>query len=294
MNRYQISYITQNHYSQPVKKAVLEFMVLPEEKSGQKYSGLKIVNSLGVKAQVSESLYNAKLLRFNVNQSFTDFDLEVSFTAEKEEYNPFNFIEPSTEQENEMLRDLSFMITNHNFLALSHYTSPETEDIPCIAMRQRDESVFTYLYRLNSFVFNFLKYQPNTTTTQTLIDNILKNRKGVCQDFTHLFISLARINGIPARYVSGYLNQESDLTGSAALHAWAEALVPGVGWIGFDSTNNLVANEHYIKISHGIDYADCMPIKGVLQFAGESITKYSVNVKSQQELNFIQNQVQSQ
>ncbi|NJK95061.1 MAG: transglutaminase family protein [Bacteroidales bacterium] len=294
MNKYQVSYITDNYYSQPVHKAVLEFMVLPEKTSSQNYYDLKIENSLGINAQFSHSLFNANLLRFNLQKPFSAFGMKVSFTVEKEVINPFDFIELSCELENKMLHELTFMISNHNFLSLSRYTTPEKQDIPCIIMRQRNEPVFMYLQRLNTFVNGFLKYQTNSTTTQTMIDDILLHRKGVCQDFAHLFICLARISGIPARYVSGYLDQGSDLAGSAALHAWAEALIPGIGWIGFDPANRLVANEHYIKIAHGVDYADCMPIKGVLQFAGESNTNYFVNVKMKNELNYIQNQVQSQ
>ncbi len=91
-----------------------------------------------------------------------------------------------------------------------------------------------------------------------------------------------RANGIPARYVSGYLDQGHEFTGNAAMHAWAEALLPGTGWIGFDPSNNLLANIHYIKIGHGLDYKDCMPINGILIAKGEGTTEYSVQVNEQQ------------
>src|SRR5690606_35595902 len=101
-------------------------------------------------------------------------------------------------------------------------------------------------------------------------------------DYTHIFIGMCRYNGIPACYVSGYLNQGMDFVGSTLMHAWVEAFIPGVGWVGFDPTNNLLVNEHYIKVSHGADYADCSPIKGVLKTNGENKTSYQVKVFSQQ------------
>jgi transglutaminase-like putative cysteine protease len=113
-------------------------------------------------------------------------------------------------------------------------------------------------------------------------NDALKVKSGVCQDYTHIFISMCRYNGIPARYVSGYLNQGVNFLGNSLMHAWTEAFVPGVGWIAFDPTNNLLVDENYIKVSHGADYADCSPIKGVLKTKGENQTTYSVKVTSQQ------------
>jgi transglutaminase-like putative cysteine protease len=104
--------------------------------------------------------------------------------------------------------------------------------------------------------------------------------KGVCQDFTHLFVAIARKNRIPCRYVSGYLNQGGGVVGAAAMHAWVEAFVPGNGWHGFDPTNNLLIDKNYIKTAHGVDYSDCSPIKGVLQTSGENHTKYQVKVRT--------------
>jgi transglutaminase-like putative cysteine protease len=126
-----------------------------------------------------------------------------------------------------------------------------------------------------------LEYSPESTDVNTPIDEVLRLKKGVCQDFAHLFISVCRSNKIPARYVSGYLNQGADFTGSSQLHAWVEALIPELGWIGFDATNNLVADHHYIKIAHGTDYRDCSPIIGVLETTGTQKSIHSVTVTNQ-------------
>jgi len=92
---------------------------------------------------------------------------------------------------------------------------------------------------------------------------------------------VCRLNKIPARYVSGYLNQGAGFTGPSQLHAWVEALIPELGWAGFDATNNLVADHHYIKIAHGTDYRDCSPIIGVLETSGAQKSIHSVTVTNQ-------------
>jgi transglutaminase-like putative cysteine protease len=141
--------------------------------------------------------------------------------------------------------------------------------------------VFEYLLKLNSYLFELLEYSPESTDINTPIEEVLSIRKGVCQDFAHLFISVCRQNKIPARYVSGYLNQGAGFTGTSQLHAWAEALIPELGWVGFDATNNLVADHHYIKIAHGTDYRDCSPIIGVLETTGAQKSIHSVTVTNQ-------------
>jgi len=102
----------------------------------------------------------------------------------------------------------------------------------------------------------------------------------VCQDFAHIAISLLRRLGIPARYVSGYLHHEgSDRdTAANASHAWAEAYLPSLGWIGIDPTNDRIAGDHHIRIGVGRDYADVPPTKGVYKGEAESELAVAVSV----------------
>ena len=138
------------------------------------------------------------------------------------------------------------------------------------------------LIALNKWVYIHIYFKTDVTHIGTLLDDIIENRHGVCQDFSHLFIAIARQNGIPTRYVSGYLHQGDGFFGDSQMHAWVESFVPNVGWIGFDPTNNLLANHNHIKVSHGKDYNDCPPIKGIVYTSGKNETKYSVEVSYQQ------------
>jgi transglutaminase-like putative cysteine protease len=104
----------------------------------------------------------------------------------------------------------------------------------------------------------------------------------VCQDFSHIFIALARHLGIPTRYVSGYLFRDesiADRSSDGATHAWAEALMPSVGWVGFDPTNNVIARERHIRVAIGRDYADVPPTRGIYKGVTAVRTELAVSVQ---------------
>jgi transglutaminase-like putative cysteine protease len=112
------------------------------------------------------------------------------------------------------------------------------------------------------------------------IEHAIETRKGVCQDFTHIMISLVRHVKIPCRYVSGYVHprqKHPDRSSDGATHAWIEALVPGFGWVGFDPTNNLLAGERHIRTALGRDYADVPPTRGI--FKGSASSELAVSVR---------------
>ncbi len=113
----------------------------------------------------------------------------------------------------------------------------------------------------------------------------LKERRGVCQDFAHIMIAVARSWGIPARYTSGYLyhrGSRQDRSADNATHAWIEAFLPSLGWIGFDPTNDIVAGERHIRAAVGRDYADVPPTRGTYKGGAESELAIAVAVEPTQ------------
>ena len=126
---------------------------------------------------------------------------------------------------------------------------------------------------LMKFVHGFLKYESKSTHVHTHMNEVLKDRRGVCQDFAHLMLGLCRSLKTPARYVSGYLATES----ASATHAWMEAFVPGHGWRALDPTHNRQITETYVKIGHGRDYADVPPVSG--NYRGTLERKMEVEVR---------------
>ena len=136
------------------------------------------------------------------------------------------------------------------------------------------------LTRLSGALFEHFEYVPGSTTISSTIEHILDTGRGVCQDYAHVMIAVARTWGIPARYVSGYLNDESTAAGGGGgttSHAWVECLLPGPGWTGFDPTNAIFADERHVRVAVGRDYQDVSPTRGVL-FGGGDI-QLEVNVR---------------
>ena len=144
----------------------------------------------------------------------------------------------------------------------------------------RRDDPLSLLNELSEKIYRGFEYVPSATRADSPIDEALEGRRGVCQDFTHIFIAAAREIGIPCRYVSGYLyhgDNSRDRSVATATHAWPEAWLPGNNWIGFDPTNNLLTAERHIRTAVGRDYADVPPTRGV--FKGRATTDLSVAVE---------------
>jgi transglutaminase-like putative cysteine protease len=168
------------------------------------------------------------------------------------------------------------------FLAPSRFAmpSPLVESLADELGATRRADPLIVLRELNQRMYKAFGYDPEHTEVDSPIDLALAERKGVCQDFAHIMITLVRRLGIPCRYVSGYLfhrAQDHDRSEQDATHAWVEALLPGLGWVGFDPTNNLLASERHIRTAVGRDYADVPPTRGV--FKGRAKSHLEVGVK---------------
>jgi len=137
--------------------------------------------------------------------------------------------------------------------------------------------VFQAVRAMSELIHREFVYARHVTTVTTTVDEVLRSRTGVCQDFTHVLIGLCRAIGIPARYVSGYTVADG-ATEPEASHAWVEAYTPTHGWRGFDPTNDLVASTAHIKMAMGRDYADVAPTRGT--FRGAADERLTVRVSS--------------
>ena len=162
--------------------------------------------------------------------------------------------------------------------------SPALADfVTRLGVGPRDDPLVDLL-ALSSALNDAFEYRPGATSVDSTIDDILTSRKGVCQDYTHVLVAIARSWGVPTRYVSGYLyvtGEEPGHTGSAfgaATHAWAETRLPGLGWIGLDPTNRTLADQRYVRIAVGRDYRDVPPTRGVIEGGGDSQLEVDVRM----------------
>ncbi len=143
-----------------------------------------------------------------------------------------------------------------------------------------EKDPLTLLRRLNSDLYREIAYKKESTSVDSPIEVALRTRQGVCQDFAHIMIALLRNVRIPCRYVSGYLHHDAshpDRSVDGATHAWVEALLPGLGWVGFDPTNDLIAGGRHIRTAIGRDYSDVPPTIGMMK--GSAQTQLQVRVR---------------
>jgi transglutaminase-like putative cysteine protease len=137
-----------------------------------------------------------------------------------------------------------------------------------------------FLKDLATGVHRSFSYVKKSTAVNSPIEHALRSRQGVCQDFAHIMIALVRNANIPCRYVSGYLyhgSEDTNPSADGATHAWVEALLPGVGWVGFDPTINRLVGEGHIRTAIGRDYANVPPTMGVMK--GKADTQLQVRVR---------------
>ena len=171
-----------------------------------------------------------------------------------------------------------------DMLMPSHFarSSPELEQLAgeIGASERKGRSPLAFLQDIASGVHRSFSYVKKSTAVNSPIEDALRSRQGVCQDFAHIMIALVRNARIPCRYVSGYLYQGGENahpSPDGATHAWVEALLPRIGWIGFDPTTNRAAGEKHIRTAIGRDYADVPPTMGMMK--GKADTQLQVRVR---------------
>jgi len=143
------------------------------------------------------------------------------------------------------------------------------------------DGAFEAAHQLTRLVYEQFRYRQHVTTVSSTVADVLRGREGVCQDLAHVLIGLCRSLALPARYVSGYVLPRvvggPAPRGAGASHAWAEVYTPTHGWRGFDPTNNLLANDDYVKIAVGRDYHDAAPTRGTYRGRAEETLSVSVS-----------------
>lgn len=231
--------------------------------------------------------FGNKLYYFVIEQEHEELTVTVKSQIERKMTDmPTSY----TDQSWEAVRDLLLTSTGEH-IEEKQFTLPTQITATTIEIKNYAERSFTTgrplfeaVHDLTKRIHADFKFTPGFTTVSTPLSVVMKERKGVCQDFAHFAISCIHSMGLPARYVSGYLETlapagKEKLVGVDASHAWISVFIPGMGWIDFDPTNNQLANEQYITIGWGRDYFDIIPLKGVIMSSSSHELKVSVDVK---------------
>jgi transglutaminase-like putative cysteine protease len=148
-------------------------------------------------------------------------------------------------------------------------------------VERNDYDLLDTLLDINASIFREYRYTPGATTIETSPFDVYAKRRGVCQDFTNLFICLARLLGVPARYTCGYVwtgPKNPNHVQSEASHAWVQVYLPEVGWRGFDPTNGILTQTDHVRVAYGRNYVDATPTSGTI-FLGGGGEKLEVEVR---------------
>jgi transglutaminase-like putative cysteine protease len=278
---YSIRHLTKFVYSKPVSESVMEVRMHPRSDSNQRC----LTFSLSVSPRCRVFSY-----RDHLSNNVHHFDIpgqheQLVIIAEAlVEHQPLveipAFLAPDAWPELdaivsegdywEMLLPSEFAVPTPALQELARELGMYRRDDPMVLLRE-----------LNKKVYDYFSYSPRTTRVDSPIDEALRSRQGVCQDFAHIMIALVRQLGIPCRYVSGYLyhsKEDNDRSISDATHAWVEAFLPHLGWVGFDPTNALIAGDRHIRTALGRDYVDVPPTRGIFLGRTESDMYVAVRV----------------
>ena len=152
------------------------------------------------------------------------------------------------------------------------------------AFASKGGSTLERLHLLNSALHSELQFDQEATGAETSGEDAFNAGKGVCQDFAHIFITVARELGVPARYISGHFHRTDTAQVQQAAHAWVEAFVEDLGWVGFDPTHGLSKDENYVRVACGLDYRDASPFSGARTGGGEEQLDVEVRVDSHSQL----------
>lgn len=276
---YSIRHVTRFRYSAPISESMMEVRMQPRTEGGQRCLSFHLATApRGAVLGYADALGNA-VHYFDIPDRHAELTLTARALVEVAPPAPLpGALDAAAWTELDALTaDDSYW----EYLAPSRFARPS----PLLSAfagdldLRRGGDPLAMLRGLTSGLHGALEYVPNTTRADSPIDDALRDRRGVCQDFTHIAIALLRELGVPCRYVSGYLYHRGgghDRSSAGATHAWAEALLPGLGWVGFDPTNNLLVGERHVRVAVGRDYDDVPPTHGV--FKGHAHSDLSVAV----------------
>jgi transglutaminase-like putative cysteine protease len=266
--KLEIVHSTRYRYSGPIAETVMEVRLRPMDGNGQRCLNFALELSHGVKARTYVDGFGNHVHYFNLVRPHAGLSVISRSTVE-------TGLGPDQDPGEELVGD---------FL---RFRSPvkDVEGIRELARRHpiadplSATEVERALDELTSTISREFTYDRSVTNVYSAVDDVLQLRAGVCQDFAHLFIAVARAMGVAARYVSGYIHFPGEKV-STASHAWAEAWVPDRGWIGFDATHPVRTTPQHVRLAVGRDYTDAAPTRGV--YVGSASSAMTISVKTRE------------
>lgn len=281
--KLEISHLTRYRYMTPAVESVNEIRLTPSTNHRQSCYQHTITIEPNVSLFSYEDFFGNRVHSFSVASPHQELVIQTKSIVVTDEEEPERKQQLSLQEQLDLLQADKFINRYAEYLMDTKYTYIHPEVAKQFADGVASESVEELLKHISAAIFTHFEYDPYATHVKTTIEETVKMRRGVCQDFAHLMIAICKSIHVPARYISGY-HYVGDLQGGhadyeQASHAWVEAFVPGVGWVGYDPTNNGEVNWRYVKLCHGRDYDDIVPVKGIYRGLDQQQLEVIVDVK---------------
>jgi transglutaminase-like putative cysteine protease len=277
---YSVRHITSFRYEPAVRESVMEVRMQPRTDFRQRCLSFSLDVTPRANMMMYRDFYGNAVHHFDIPEKHNLIELTAQAIVD---VLPPRALQPG-DADNWTELDARVGDTDYwEMLLPSQYARPTEllEKLTSELDLTRRGNPYELLVELNGKLFELFDYVPNSTQVDSPIDDALRTRRGVCQDFAHIMIALVRQLKIPCRYVSGYLHHEAkthDRSAAGATHAWVEAYLGDLGWVAFDPTNNLLGCDRHVRVAVGRDYADVPPNRGVHRGEAESELSVTVSV----------------
>ena len=281
VRRLEIKHTSRYRYNGPVSHSVMRLCLKPLDDARQRLLRFHVeTDPPAALSQETDSFGNSKhLLTLHHEHN----SLEISSTSAVETAKAPSLPSALPNDAWEEIRSWQNSFRLWDFTHPSAYAHPSDAlgtFVEETDLRPGDDPLESVL-RLSNTLHRAFQFAPGSTSAVSPIEHILETRQGVCQDYAHVMIAIARSWGVPARYTSGYLYagswEEESL--SSASHAWVECLLPGLDWVGFDPTNRGLAGQRHVRLAVGRDYKDVTPTEGIIHGNAQSTLEVQVGVR---------------
>ncbi|WP_437671751.1 transglutaminase family protein [Sorangium sp. So ce131] len=277
--KLRVTHTTKYTYDRPVERSVHKLHLCPMYDWDQRVLSHTLSITPDVATVECEDVFGNWVTRFEITSPYTELTISADSIVELHDSDPFAFAKKKIRP----AFPLVWMPWEQ--LMIAPYQRPvelpdtqlqELFDYAMSFVAKNDGDLMETLFEINLTLFREYQYAPGSTDLSTTPYDVLVNRRGVCQDFANLFICLARLLGIPARYVCGYIytgNVGASRASSDAMHAWVQLYIPNIGWKGFDPTNGVLTGLDHVRVGYGRNYLDATPTAGTLfTSAAETMT----------------------
>jgi transglutaminase-like putative cysteine protease len=278
MPRFTIHHVTKYIYNAPVRDSANQIILFPIKDEYQEVISQDLQISGDPFLEIVKDYYGNEVGSFMNAEPHTELII-----SSKLEVTTKSKPRPSDEADKESQWEKLYSIRNQapyiDFLKQEKFDSwQEVLQIKEVG-QSKSFRPLAAVQLLTAYVYKNFQYIKGITSVETTVDETWKLKAGVCQDFAHVLLVILRMIQIPARYVSGYIcPKKNEMRGEGATHAWVEAYIPFYGWLGFDPTNNCIAEESHVRLAVGRSFSDCSPVKGTYKGIAEHRLEVGVSV----------------